>query len=73
MYEASEELERFTINAWQGRAKWLWYTIIIGLGRRADETQRKCLGVVESWLRLAEPIHREHAGSSLQASRIFTR
>ena len=60
MDEVSEELERFTTNAWQGRAKGLWYTVVIGLGSHSDQVQRKILGVIESWLRIAEPVHREH-------------
>ncbi|HKW23609.1 MAG TPA: hypothetical protein VJO13_19670, partial [Ktedonobacterales bacterium] len=63
MYDATQELERFSTNAWQGRAEGLWYTIVIGLGSQAGEVQTKFLDVVGSWLRIAEPIHREYGFS----------
>ena len=33
---------------------------MIGLGSQPDEAQAKFLGVIGSWLQLAEPIHREY-------------
>jgi hypothetical protein len=58
MYDAAQELERFSTNAWQRRAEGLWYTIAIGLGSQADEVQAKFLEVMGSWLRITEPVHR---------------
>lgn len=63
MHDVTQELDRFTTNAWRGRAKGLWYTIVIGLGSQADDVQARFLDVIGNWLRIAEPIYREHGFS----------
>lgn len=60
MDEAKRELERFITNAWKGHAEGLWYTIVIGLGSQPDDVQTRFLGVIGSWLRIAEPVHEKH-------------
>lgn len=60
MEQAHEELERFTSNSWQGRAPGLWVTLRIDLGHDADAVQARFLEVIDRWLHLAGPIHRQY-------------
>ena len=59
MDEEQNELERFTTNVWRGHAPGLWLTLRIQLGSTPDAVQERLLGVIDSWLRIAEPVHRQ--------------